>query len=279
MLSFKEIRREFEPELVGINAFRSMVKEYLQCKILAYIFQSSFKHRLIFIGGTKLRLLNNFRRFSEDLDFDIIGDYSSDDHLSLCNMLINELEKHNIKAELDQDKKISEIDVQTRYINFPGIMEKAGFKDVPNRKFFIKLDAQKHDFGPYSYQSEIRILNHFDVFAPVHCAPDSMILSTKLCSILERNKGRDYYDIVELVKTTRPDISYIANRLEHGKFKLKYTGSSSYIKLYLEAIKHVDWDDKVREIEKFLFNQDEAIKVKMFASFVTEDKIKEWLTT
>lgn len=277
MLSFNEIRKEFDASLTGIIAYRSMLKEYLQCKVLEFIYQGPFKERLIFIGGSKLRLLNNFRRFSEDLDFDLSKSYDSNDHLALCEYIIKEFDKQNIPAEIDEDKKIKEIDILTRYINFPTVLELAGIKDVPGRKFFIKIDAQKHVFGTYSYKVETQLLNRFDVFTPVNCAPDSMILATKLCSILERSKGRDFYDIVELIKTTKPDLDYISNRLEFGRLKKKYCGPETYVELVRPIIESVDWTDKMKEIEKFLFNPDEAKKVQMFSSYATDELISNWL--
>jgi predicted nucleotidyltransferase component of viral defense system len=277
MLNLNEIRKEFDASLTGINAFRSMIKEYLQCKILEFIYQGSFKDRLVFIGGTKLRLFNNFKRFSEDLDFDLLGEYNNNDHLALCEYLVKEFKRQNIEAEIDQDKRIKEVDVYTRYINFPTIMERVGFNDVPGRKFFIKLDAQKHNYGLYSYKPEPKVLNRFDVFTLTNCAPDSMILATKLCSILERSKGRDFYDIVELVKTTKPDIVYITNRLEFGHLKIKYTGPDSYIELVRPVLRAVDWADKTMEIEKFLFNPEESKKVQMFPVYATEELITSWL--
>jgi len=277
MLSFNEIQKEFDVGLTGIGAHRSMIKEYLQCKILEFIYRGPFKKRLIFIGGTKLRLLNNFRRFSEDLDFDLAEEYDSNDHLALCEYLVSEFNKQNIRAEIDEDKKIKEFDVLTRYINFPTILELAGIKDIPGRKFFIKIDVQKHNYGSYSYNMDTQVLNRFDVFTPVNSAPNSMILATKLCSILERSKGRDYYDIVELVKIAKPDLDYISNRFEFGRLKKKYLGPGSYIELVRPILDAVDWADKTKEIEKFLFNPDEATKVQMFPSYATDAIITNWL--
>ena len=263
--------------MIGISAFRAMIKEYLQCKILEFIYQGQFKDKLIFIGGSKLRLFNNFKRFSEDLDFDLSGKYDGNDHLALSEYLVKEFNKQNIEAEIDQEKLLKGTDVYTRYINFPLIMETSGFKDVPGRKFFIKIDAQKHNYGSYTYKHETKVLNRFDVFTLVNCAPDSMILATKLCSIVERSKGRDFYDIVELVKTTRPDVDYIANRLEFGRLKIKYTGPESYVELIKPVLLTIDWMDKTREIEKFLFKPDEAKKVQMFPVYATEELITSWL--
>ena len=278
MLSFEEIRKQFDESLVGINAYRAMVKEYLQCLTLSLIYQGSYKNNLVFIGGTKLRLVDQFKRFSEDLDFDILGQYDDADHLDLCETLVNGFQKMNIQAELDRDKKIRKQGAYSRYINFPGILDRIGLEDVPNRKFFIKLDAEKHQFGSFSYKPKTHILNRFDVFSPIVCAPNDVILATKLCAILERAKGRDFYDIVELVKISKPDMDYIENRLQYGRIKQAYTGPETYIALVRAALKSVDWKNKKNEIEKFLFMPEEAVKVTMFPDLASDENLRSWLS-
>jgi len=156
-------------------------------------------------------------------------------------------------------------------------MERMGIKDAPDRKFFIKIDAEKHEYGDFTYDPETSILNRFDVFAPLHCGPLSFILSLKMCAILERAKGRDFYDITELVKLTRANIDYIRNRMEFGKLKQVYSGPESYITTALEALKKVDWEDKNREIGRFLFDPSESDKVLWFKKYASEETIRDWL--
>jgi predicted nucleotidyltransferase component of viral defense system len=277
MLEFGEIQKEFDGNLKGITSYRSMIKEYLQCKVLEIIYRSPFQSRLVFIGGTRLRLIDGFRRFSEDLDFDITGDYRDNDHRKLLEFLSESLKRQNILAEPDSDKKKGASPPFTRYLNFPGIMERMGIKDAPGRKFFIKIDAEKHKYGDFSYNPDTSILNRFDVFVPLRCGPLSLILSTKMCAILERAKGRDFYDITELVKLTGANTDYVRKRLEFGKSKQKYTGPNSYTTLALSALDKVDWEDKTREISKFLFDPSESDKVRWFRKYATEDKIASWL--
>jgi predicted nucleotidyltransferase component of viral defense system len=62
MLNLNEIRKEFDGGLTGVNSYRSMTKEYLQCKILEIIYQGPFKDRLVFIGGTKSKNFFSIRR-------------------------------------------------------------------------------------------------------------------------------------------------------------------------------------------------------------------------
>lgn len=279
MLDFGEIQKEFDGKLKGITSHRSMIKEYLQCKVLEIIYRSPYQSRLVFIGGTMLRLINGFRRFSEDLDFDIIGEYTDKDHRNLLEFLSEALNRQNIPAEPDSDKKSGDTPPFTRYLNFPGIMERMGISDAPGRKFFIKIDAEKHAYGDFRYDPETSILNRFDVFVPLRCGPLSFILSTKLCAILERAKGRDFYDITELVKLTRANTDYVRKRLEFGKLKQMYSGPESYTTPALAALKKVDWEDKARETGKFLFDPSESDKVLWFKEYATEERIRDWLRT
>ena len=43
MLNFNEIQKEFDARLTGINAYRAMIKEYIQCKILEFVYRGPFK--------------------------------------------------------------------------------------------------------------------------------------------------------------------------------------------------------------------------------------------
>src|SRR3989338_6603794 len=55
----------------NLRAFKeSILKEYLQYKILNSIFNSEYASKLAFLGGTALRIVYGSTRFSEDLDFD-----------------------------------------------------------------------------------------------------------------------------------------------------------------------------------------------------------------
>ncbi|MFH0758111.1 MAG: nucleotidyl transferase AbiEii/AbiGii toxin family protein [Bacteroidota bacterium] len=277
MLDFGEIQKAFDGKLKGITSYRSMIKEYLQCKVLEIIYRSPYQSRLVFIGGTRLRLINGFRRFSEDLDFDIMGEYGDRDHRNLLEFLSESMKRQNIPAEPDRDKKTGNSPPFSRYLNFPGIMERMGIKDAPGRKFFIKMDAEKHEYGDFRYDPETSILNRFDVFVPLRCGPLSLILATKMCAILERAKGRDFYDITELVKLTRANTDYIRKRQEFGKLKQMYTGPESYTKPALAALNTIVWKDKAREISKFLFDPSESDKVLLFKEYATEDRIRDWL--
>ena len=68
MISLDQILTQYPEQL---RLFReSILKEYLQYKILKSIFDQKSSEKLVFLGGTALRIIHGSTRFSEDLDFD-----------------------------------------------------------------------------------------------------------------------------------------------------------------------------------------------------------------
>ena len=52
---------------------RRNLTEYLQSEILFSLYNSKYGKQISFMGGTCLRFVYNIERFSEDLDFELIG--------------------------------------------------------------------------------------------------------------------------------------------------------------------------------------------------------------
>ena len=66
MLELKEIKRFYDVSLHPQERF--LLKEYLQYKILEIVFTSKYASKMVFIGGTCLRIIHQNQRFSEDLE-------------------------------------------------------------------------------------------------------------------------------------------------------------------------------------------------------------------
>jgi len=65
-----------------------VVREEYEMLLLKEIFESEFSSNLIFKGGTALRLAYGSPRFSEDLDFDAIGNFDSKKFLSFLKKIV-----------------------------------------------------------------------------------------------------------------------------------------------------------------------------------------------
>jgi predicted nucleotidyltransferase component of viral defense system len=272
MITFREIQKSYPDEINQSKFHQAILKEYFQFKMLEIIFNSKWEGNLIFLGGTNLRIIHNINRFSEDIDFDVRGEYTDQSHENLCVAICTQLEKEGYAIEIDKDriKRNPAHTAFTRFINFPGLLEKMGLHDDPNKKFLIKIDAEAHKYGDFSYTPEIAMINRFDVFTSVKATPASIILSMKFCSILERSKGRDFYDIIALSGLYKADEAYIASRFKYGLLKEEYYGPVHLQEKILSAVATIRWDDKVKDLERFLFNENEAKKLLMFKSWISD---------
>ena len=71
MLNTNQIANFFPQNLRENPIYRKyLLKEYLQLVILDFLSTTKYIRKIVFIGGTNLRLIKGIDRFSEDLDFD-----------------------------------------------------------------------------------------------------------------------------------------------------------------------------------------------------------------
>jgi len=81
----------------------NVVREYCQHLFLSYLYQLSGSERLLFKGGTALRVVFGSPRFSEDLDFTGINITQNEVEDLFTNTLVN-IEKASIQVELEEGK-------------------------------------------------------------------------------------------------------------------------------------------------------------------------------
>ncbi|MBI4648315.1 MAG: nucleotidyl transferase AbiEii/AbiGii toxin family protein [Bacteroidia bacterium] len=271
MININNLLSYYPDHLQKPDSRMAILKEYLQCKVLNIIYNGSWSKNLILIGGTCLRLLYDFRRFSDDLDFDFHGNYDYNSHRELCEKICTELNKEGIETELDNEKRKNEIiGAMTEYINFPGILYKQQIDPNPKKKLYLKIDAQFQNTGTYRYVPESKLINKFEVVRMIKAAPLSVIFSMKLCAAVSRAKGRDFYDVMELVNMVKPDIEFLFNRLANREKPIILTSPEQLKNLILESIKNINWNEKISEVSKFLHDKQEIDKVKYFKDFIIQ---------
>ncbi|MBK7267283.1 MAG: nucleotidyl transferase AbiEii/AbiGii toxin family protein [Ignavibacteriales bacterium] len=192
MLDLENIKNYYSKS--EIISERNILREYLQYKILAIIYRSEFAGKLIFIGGTALRIVHNTNRFSEDLDFDNMG-LNLDEFTEIAALVKSELTDESMEVEI----KVISRNAFRCYIRFPGLLYKLNLSGYETEKILIQLDteSQKYDYSPINY-----MLNKFDVFEQIKVAPHDILLSQKIWAILNRKtpKGRDFYDATWLFR-------------------------------------------------------------------------------
>ena len=253
MINLNNIKQFFPANLQPLEKF--ILREYLQYKILEAISKNKLSNKLVFIGGTALRIIYDNQRFSEDLDFDNY-DLTAEEFSNLCNDIANNLMLEGIESEQRLVTKGS----FRCYLKFPNILQELKLSGHSQEKFLVQIDTMTKE---YKYNIDTPTLNKFDVTTKVNCAPLDILLSKKIEAIFGRKspKGRDYYDFVWAIAQSEPDYDYLNNSLGiQNKQELKKT--------LLDFTKNLDFDDLAKDIQPFLFNSESKSKVTLFRDIV-----------
>jgi predicted nucleotidyltransferase component of viral defense system len=234
---------------------RSLLREYLQLKILEQVFGSPWAGKLTFMGGTAIHLVHGNTRFSEDLDFDNRG--------------INAEEFREMGGHIAGALKLQGYDVDSRivvksafhcHIRFLGLLYDTGISRHRDEVLTIQIDA---DPQHYSYAPEKVLLNKFDVFVRVSVVPAAILIAQKITCLFTRKRplGRDAYDIVFLLGKSRPDRGYL-------RAKLGINTKRELREKLLARCEEIDLKKCARDVEPFLFSAEDVKKVEQFADVV-----------
>lgn len=255
MISLNEIKQSY-PE--KSHTFpRALLREYLQYKILEIIFNSPYASKLSFLGGTALRICYSSTRFSEDIDFDNF------------NLSVDDFEKIAILIKKDLLLEGYIVEIRNIYkgayrcqIKIPRLLFDNKLSGLEEEKILIQLDTMPHN---YKYIPEIFGLNKFDVFTNIFITPKNLLLSEKIFAASERKraKGRDFFDIIFLLRDTKPDYDYL-------KSKMKISNSKELITSFLKFCDGVDFKMIARDVAPFLINPREIERVTNFPQLFKE---------
>lgn len=255
MINFEELAKYF-PALDKTFS-KQMLTEYLHCKILQTMFSSKINTKVIFIGGTALRIIYNTSRFSEDLDFDNF-ELSFSEFETVSEVIKKELELEGYSIEIETYPLKNTFHY---LIKIPDILFDYGITGHKNQKLKIKVDTQPHDF---KYKPDIKLLNKFDVFTSVNVAPIDILLSQKIRALFgrKRAKGRDFYDVVFLSLKTKPNYDYL-------KAKENIKNEKNLKDRLLSCFQKLNKKDLENDIKPFLFNpKKDLITITMFDKFI-----------
>lgn len=221
--SFAEILDEAKKIGIPIENKRNILREYLQCRFLEILFKLKDSHKLVFVGGTSLRLLRNMDRFSEDLDFDNFG-LTENQLKHLLEKTINQLKKEGFLIETSFKKPKA---VNSLKIKFLEILAQLKITNNFKEKLMIEFDCAK---PKNKYQTEVALLNRFGVVQKIPTYPQETLLAHKLLAIKGRRRMlvRDFYDTAWLLaRKVRPNLKIIKLKDERIFFRALLKAFSS----------------------------------------------------
>jgi len=252
--------KNYFPEQIRNNTLlgKSMIKEYVQLLILDYLSTTKYIRKLIFIGGTNLRLVKGIDRFSEDLDFDC-KEINKEEFLQMSDDVMHFLKRNGYKVE-SKDKKSPKLTAFRRNIYFPEFLFDIGLSGHRDERFLIKIEAQDQ---VVTYIPEIKNIKGCGFYFPFPVPPDAVLCAMKATALLERGKGRDFYDLMFLLGQTKPDYDFLEKR----------TGIKNAAEFKSEVknrLKNTDLKIKTKDFEHLLFNKENNKRILRFEEFFEE---------
>lgn len=261
MIHLESIRNFFPPKIRGNASFQKYIlKEYIQLQILDFLSTTPFIKKIVFIGGTNLRLVKGIDRFSEDLDFDC-KDFSKEEFMEMTDAVINFLRRTGFRVEV-RDRKNIKLTAFRRNIHFPELLFESGLSGHREERFLIKIESEDQQIP---YKPVLVNIKGCGFYFPFPVPPDSVICAMKISAMLSRRKGRDFYDSMFLLGQTQPDYSFLTKKSNiHNLEELKTAVS--------QMLETIDLDKKRRDFEHLLFNKRNSERIRYAGDFFQDLK-------
>lgn len=99
MLNYEVLIEQAKANNMPANKLRGIIREYIQTLMLKYLYSSKWANRFYFLGGTSLRLVYGFKRFSEDLYFNVTN-VDKEEFQAVSEFVKEEMKRENIHSEI-----------------------------------------------------------------------------------------------------------------------------------------------------------------------------------
>ncbi|MBU3957881.1 MAG: nucleotidyl transferase AbiEii/AbiGii toxin family protein [Nanoarchaeota archaeon] len=183
----------------GLTNREHMEKDYFQDLFLFHLYKKT--NLLIFKGGTCLYKIYGLPRFSEDLDFSVLGETDTE-------KLVNEV-ADKIGAEVKNAKRTKN-----------SLLIRLGFKGILTSYNSLRIDISlKNEVFGYDVKNYVPPYIDLNPFS-LKVLNLKEMLAEKIHSILARDSARDLYDLFFLTRFVEPDKEIIEKKL--GLFGMKF---------------------------------------------------------
>ncbi|MCF8298410.1 MAG: nucleotidyl transferase AbiEii/AbiGii toxin family protein [Saprospiraceae bacterium] len=258
MINIEQILSYF-PDYLQKTKKVHLIREYLQFMMLNYLSNSKFAKELCFIGGTNLRLIHGIDRFSEDLDFDN-KNLSKVKFIKMTDSLIKHLQNTGLKVVADDKSKDDKLMAYRRNLVFPQFLYDNGLSPFKDAKFLIKIESQ--DQG-VDYKADIALLNAYGFVFNFPVPANDVLCSMKIAALLNRKKGRDFYDVMFMLSKTQPNYNFL-------KVRTGISTPKELKEILIQTAKSIDLKHKSKDFEHLIIDSNSSKKILLFPDFISQ---------
>lgn len=175
------------------GVFPNIIREYFQHIFLSELYKLPNAEKLLFKGGTALRVIYNSPRFSEDLDFSLFG-VSHNEIKSFVEdifaQILSEMELTGIKVVLGDKIGVTSggyFGVATfHFFDYPPVSVEINVSSRNGRKVVGEVDSVANNFVP--------------TYTLIHLPQEEIVEEKVFGALRERKKPRDFYDLYFIMR-------------------------------------------------------------------------------
>lgn len=191
MISIETLEKLSRQYQTGL--FPNIVREYFQHTFLAELYKLPEAEKMLFKGGTALRIVYGSPRFSEDLDFSL---FRTPQHEiksfveSLFVKVLAEIERVGIKVEIGEKSDVTSggyLGIATfKVFEYQPVGVEINISGRNGRELKAEVDSVASDFVP--------------TYSVVHLPQNELVEEKIFGALRERKKPRDFYDLYFIMR-------------------------------------------------------------------------------
>lgn len=238
-------------DLGNATCRRNAIFEVSQQIILAGLYNGGFFDKAAFYGGTCLRIFHGLRRFSEDLDFSLLGADDRFDFSQYFQPIIDAFALVGRKVEITKKDKKTFGRVESAFLKDNTDVFDVSFQTEKSIKIKIEVDTRP----PMKFHTEQKLLLQPQAFM-TRCFTLPDLFAGKMHALVyrawqNRVKGRDWYDFVWYVSNNVPlDFDHIAERVR--EFNGEEVDRDSFLSKLKERLTTADINQVKSDVLPFI---------------------------
>lgn len=243
----REVVRGAVPALAG-----SLVREYLQARILLALQEAGAMVPLAFQGGTALRFLYGLPRFSEDLDFALERPARGGFELArIAGRVAARLAREGYDVATTTDTRRT---VHRTMLRFRGLLHELALSPLASQRIAIRVEVDTRPPAGAVLETTI-VRRHALLNVQHHDRPS--LLAGKLHAMLQRSwpKGRDLFDLFWYLSDPTwpgPNLVLLENALRQTGWEGPRLDESSWRPAAYARVEALDWRAAERDVAPFL---------------------------
>ncbi len=237
--AFEKLARQYQT-----SVFPNIVREYFQHIFLGELYKLSDANKLLFKGGTALRIVYGSPRFSEDLDFSLFGVDQKEIKLFVEQLFIQvlvEMERAGIKVELGNKIGATSggyFGVATFHmLEYPLVNVEINVSSRNGRSIVGEVDSVTNNFVP--------------TYTIIHLSQAEIVEEKIFDALIKRKKPRDFYDLYIIMRKGMLSLDQ-KKRLAEVKDKIIADAKRINFREELSAFLPIDQQAVIREFSAML---------------------------